>query len=257
MVYALNAPRGLGDAIYLRAVALHLLAMGKAVKVFTRWPDVFSGMDVEFGSMAEVTALEGQKFRAPSTQVRNVMACLHCQVPYIAALDKFALACLQAGIEDEIELRIDWQVRNDDLVNRIRDAAGVRPIVVFQPLRKAHNEADEVLRPKAGAFAKYVGAVEGFKVKVGSAEFTTDDGLSCDLDLYGQTSVTDVLDVVSCADLCVAENCFLPVAAQAMNRRFVLVMARRALASNLNKVRGITPERMMQKPHLGCVVFDE
>lgn len=42
----LNAPKGLGDAIHVRAVVIHLLRQGELVTVFTRWPEVFADLDI-------------------------------------------------------------------------------------------------------------------------------------------------------------------------------------------------------------------
>lgn len=254
----LNAPKGLGDAIYLRAVALHLLDRGEKVRVWTRWREVFLGLNVAFAEAEDVETLIGKREREPRHDLRNVTACLHCRVPYIMARDKFALACLQAGIEEEIELRMGWEVRNPSIVKHVTMYG--KPILVYQPPRKISNDAEAQAQPHRAAFVRFLeGAKRDFiRVKVGHPDFTVDgDDLPVDLDLYGRTSVADVFDLVSASDLVFGENCFLPVAAQAMDRKFVLMMSRRALSSNLNKVRGITPERMIQKLHLGRVLFDE
>lgn len=255
----LNAPKGLGDAIYLRAVALHFLGRGEHLKIWTRWREVFTGLGVEFADADAVDTLIAKREREPRHDLRNVTACLHCRVPYIMARDKFALACLQAGIEDEIELRMCWSVSNASLVSAVRSKADGRPILIYQPPRHANNAPERVLQPHRAAVFKFLESRGDYlRVKIGHPEFTVDGpDLPCDLDLYGKTSVPEAFDLISDADLVFGENCFLPVAAQAMDRSFVLMMSRRALTSNLNKVRGITPERMVQKPHLGRVIFDE
>lgn len=180
----LNAPKGLGDAIYVRAVALHLLRCGEQVKVYTRWPEVFADLGIEVDTLSHID------IRAPEVDVRNVTACLHCQVPAILSLDKFTLACLQAGISEPVELRLDWTVKDTCLLADIRNRAGSRPIMLYQPLRKSKNTAQELMSPRAAPFREYlVGARNVFRVKIGHPDFTRDDDLPCELDLFGKITI--------------------------------------------------------------------
>lgn len=260
VIYEVVAPRGLGDAIYQRAVVEHILSRGDEVKVWTYWRDLFEDLPVKLATKQEIDDLQNKKDLPDHNNLHAVSACMHCRVPYIMGLDKFTLACLQAGIEEPIELRISWKVRKPDLLRMIQEKADGRPIMVYQSLRKGRTPDDHVMRPKLEAYRAFINDhADHFRVKLGHhfyVDRTTD--LPCELDLTDATmSPTWALDIIYISNLVFGENCYTPIAAQAMNRPFVLMMAREATRSNRPKVRGVLPHRMIQKPHLGKVVFDE
>lgn len=255
----LVAPKGLGDAIYLRAVAEHLLSQGKQLKLWTRWRDIFSDLPVDIATDKEMADLENKKDKPEHHKLNAVTACLHCRVPYIMGLDKFTLACLQAGIEEPIELKINWHTADYNLISTIKEKANGKPIMVYQPLRKGRTPDDEVMRPKQEAFTAFINSkTDYFKIKLGHFDYLNDSrNLACDLNFIDKTTPAEALDIVSIADLVVGENCYLPIVAQAMDRKFVLMMARAAAQSERPKVHGVLPHRMVQKPHLGKVIWDE
>lgn len=246
----INAPRGLGDAIYLRAVVLHLIGKGEKVKVYTLWPDVFRDLPIEVGDVNAIPDFDN---------LHHVTACLYCQAPAIQLLDKFTLACLQAGIAEPVEFKIDWRCRNTKLVDDVRSRAGGRPIMVYQPLKKAKNALQKMARPDAGPVHRFVAnSADHFRVKVGHPAFTDDSPeLGCELDLYGKLSVGDVFDVVSGCDTVFGESCFVPVLAEAMDKPLVCMFARRAMESKNKALRGASPARLFKKPHLVRAVYDD
>lgn len=250
MVRRLNGPKGLGDAIYLRALVLHLLAAGDTVEVYTSWPEVFVGLPIT------VERADGYGDYGTLT---HMTACMNCQVPHIARLDKFTLACLQAGVSDPVELKLDWKVRNAALINDIVKRSDGRKIFLFQPLKIAHNIEQVLIAPHRLAYRKFVSdKSDHFRVKVGSPEFIeANDHPPSDYDLVGRTSVGDVFDIATHADLVFGDLNYLHILAQALDRRFVIMCSRRGLASNIKRVAGMRPDRFIQKPHLGHAILDE
>lgn len=242
----LIGPKGLGDAIYLRAIALHFLEIGKQVTVFTFWPDVFSDLPVQALTAAGVTGEPGE-----GTKLKQSFYCLHCQAPAMRVLTQFQMMCLQAGVEVPIELRADWKVRNQGLVDSVIAQAKGRPILLYQPVRRVQKPYD--LPPESAEFLKHLDD-SYFRVKVGHPNYSDGDG-PCERNLFGACSVSDLFDLASVADLCYAEPSYLPILAQALDRRFVCMFSRRALASDFAKVAGVRPERLFHKPHLGTAVY--
>lgn len=244
----LNAPKGLGDAIYLRAIVLHLLKRGDDPTVFTRWPGVFADLPIKVKSVEDVTGQE---------DLRHAMYCLFCRVPAVKALDQFALACLQAGILEPVQLRIDWPVKNRALLDDVRKRANGRRVLMFQPVKKANKE-QEALRPKRDAFSRYVAERNEFRVKVGSPSHIMEGDTSpCDLDLTGKTTVQDVFDLASAVDVVFCEPCFLLPLAESMDKPVVCMFSRRGFASKVERVYNVTPERLFHKKHLATAVYDE
>jgi hypothetical protein len=250
VTFKLNSPKGLGDAIYVRAIVLHLLARSADVQVFTPWPAVFDGLPVTIARADAYTDAD---------DLHHAMACLHCRVPWIMELSHFQLVCLQARLGEPVDLRMDWQRRKDALVDRIRNDAAGRPILLYQPQKHSKNPEQKLLRPRRAAFNAMINdRSDCFRVKIGHPSFA-DEGadLACELDLFGKTSIHDVFDIALASDMIFAEAaCFLPIVAQAMDKPFTCMFARRGMASINKRTAGIQP-RMFHKKHLATTVYDE
>lgn len=246
-VMQLRASKGLGDAIYLRAAALHLVERGEAVEVFTIWPEVFADTGVKVRSLDEITGDEDW---------RSVKSCLHCRI--LNAPDAFTMACLQAGIVEPVRLRLDWRVRNAVLVERVRREARGRPVLVYQPPKLSPNLNDRLSRPTIEAYGQTIeGFRDHFRVRIGHPRFVESMAFPCDLDLFGLTSVSDALDVCSVADRFVCEPSYVQAVAEALDKPYTCVFSRRAVESGRTYISNLKPERVGHKPHLMTAVFDE
>lgn len=248
--FKLNSPKGFGDAIYLRAIVLHLLAHSVSVQVFTHWPQAFDGLPIKISPADGYTSAD---------DLHHAMACLHCRVPWIMDLSHFDLICMQARIGERVELRMGWEVRNGELVDRVRIAAAGRPILLYQPRKKPKNPEQELLRPRRDAFNAMINdRSDAFRVKIGHPRFTDDDRrLTFDLDLYGKTTIHDLFDIATVSDGVLSEApCFLPILAQALDKPFTCMFARAGLASINKRTAGIAP-RMFHKKQLATTVYDD
>lgn len=237
----LNASKGLGDALYLRAVVLHLLKRGEKVAVVTGWPDLFSDLPV---AISPATADEDMHHAKP---------CLHCRI--ITDMDAFSMACQQAGITEPVELRVDWAVRNTRLVDEVKQAARERKILVYQPPKKPCNENQALTSPKREAFVRCLEEFDGFRVKLGHSNL--DNCGPADLDLFGKTSVTDAIDVCTAADLFFGEPCYLFILAQALNKPSVSMFSGRAADSGRHRLVNFSPKRLFHKRELTSAIYDD
>jgi hypothetical protein len=243
----IRASKGLGDALYLRAIVLHLIGRSESVEVFTPWREVFSDLPVTIRSLSECTGDEDWHHAKP---------CMHCRI--VQNLDAFTMACLQAGIMEPVLLELQWNVRNGDLLERIRRKANGRKVLVFQPLKKATNRNEELSRPKATAYRSFVESkADCFRVKIGAAPFAVDDGLPCELDLFGKISATDAIDIGAMADEFFGEPSFIPIMAEGFDKPHTCMFSRRAVQSGRVHISNITPQRLLHKPHLARAIYDE
>lgn len=242
-IIQIKAPRGLGDAIYLRAAVLHFLERGNQVTVFTGWPDVFDGLPVEIRDQKEA----GEDVRTMGAYA-SFGPVQH---------DNFTIACRQVGIWSSIQLKLDWKVRNPELLERIAHQAAGRKILIYQPLKRSRNLEQQLLTPRAEVFRRHIsGYTDHFRIKLGHPPYVEDDpGLPCELDMFGKGFIFDTFDVCSIGDLFVSQPSFINVMAEALDRRFVVMFARAGLESDL-WVKFVTPDREIHKKHLGKVVYD-
>ena len=249
--YKLNAPRGFGDAIYLRAVVLHLLARGETVQVFTQWPHVFKGLPVKLSKLTEVEYGEEVHFAA---------ACYQCRIPAIMALDQFSVICLQSGITEKVDLQLRWTVRNRALVEKIRQDAAGRPIMLYQPEKVSANPDEKLLRPRREAFEKFLlEHSDCYRIRLGHPRYAKDHRLPCELDLFGLTRVRDVFDLAVTCDTIFGEAAsYLPIIAQAADKPFTCLFSTRGMAAvNRRHVWVIRPSLIFHKKHLATAIFDE
>lgn len=244
----LRASKGLGDAIYMRAIALHLRDRGESVEVFTAWPDVFSDLGVPVRALAHASGEEDWRYAKP---------CLHCRI--VSGMDAFSMACLQAGVDGPVALRIGWSVRNVALADKVRSAAGGRPVLVYQPPKLARNLNETLSRPRAEAYREALASVARghFVIRLGHPSYTEATRLACDLDLFGSVSVTDAIDVCAIADHIFCEPSYMLAAAEALEKPYTCVFSRRAVDSGRTYISNLTPTRLCHKPRLMTAIFDE
>lgn len=244
-MFVVMAAKGLGDAIHMRALVRHVMAR-EPVTVFTGWPDVFADLPI---------SVKPLKARTGEEDIRHCNSCLHCRLPETRITSLFEMACRQAGVSEPVELRIDWRVMNRGLVDTIRIEAGSRKVLVYQPPKIVRTARE--LRPKTEAFLGYLERQAGcYRVKVGHAGAVQEmPEAPAELDLFGKTSVTDLLDIGSAADAFFSEPSYLPILAEAMGKPYACLFTHRAAQAGDSRVRNLTPERLFHTA-LGTAIYD-
>lgn len=243
-VIYLDSPKGLGDAIYVRAIVLHCLERDR-VTVFTPWPDVFDDLPITTEAR-----------RTGNEDIRHCSACLHCRLPEVQPESIFAMACRQAGIQEPVELKMNWKVRNPDVLAKIRRRAGDRQILMYQPPKRETGTQQDLSRPDSAAFTDYLRTRNAYRIKVGSASVQEIPAAPCELDLFGKTSIHDVFDLGTIADSFFGEPSYIGIMAQAMNKPHTCMFSSRAAWANDSRIRNMTPQRFFHKPELGTAVYD-
>lgn len=248
-VIKINAPRGLGDAIHVRAIVVHLLKRNETIEVITKWEDVFADLPIKVLPYSKWTEDE---------DLAHATACLFCQVPFVKALSQFQNACLQAGIIETVPLDIAWKVKNRSLLNKIRSSTA-KPILIYQAPKIPKNNEMRQWTPRIEAFQDFIEKHDDhYRILVGHKDFTIDNpNLPFELSLIGETSVTDVIDLATISDLIFCEPSYLGILAQAFNKNLVCMFSARAARSNLKRVRGVTPERIFHKKENATAIYDE
>jgi hypothetical protein len=240
----IRAAGGLGDAIHLRAAVLHLMRRGP-VKVFTPFPQVFADLQVTIAGQIEGDGHEGLLHFAGKLQRTE-------------DISNFAAACRRAGLGDDIPLRLGWSVKNPRLVSDILDAAGGRPIFIYQPRKVARNPSQELIKPQREAYNAFIARyADHFRIRLGQPPYVEDDrSAPCELDLFGRTSIPDALDIATVGDFFFGESCYVPMMGEAMDKNYAIMFTRRALNST-DRVANMKPSRLFHKKHLATAVFDE
>lgn len=234
---ALRGGSGLGDALYVQSVARYFVECGQAVEVCSDYPDVFrplwkKGVTVSPFRRDRVTKVAHYTFRKgePGTS-------------------QFEDCCRSAGITTQIELRLDWRVTNQALVDRVRDAG--KPVVLVQLPRNPMGRNDGVgaeLLPDCGVIQRIIDRIRGdvLIVQVGKGpprhRFT-----GVDIDLANQTTVAEMLDVASVASGFVGYVSFFVPLSESFSRPGLFVWSRAGLSSVHEFIRQITPQKVLHR----------
>lgn len=240
---------GLGDALYVQAIARHLLVHGAAsIEACSAWPDVFR-------------PLNGRCVVSPFRR-QNIDRLAHYSLRrMIKATDQFRDCCLQAGIPDDVELRLDWMPENIALIDAVRLESDGRPIVLVQLPRLPMNRNDGYgaeLLPDCRVIQRAIDALgdAAFVVQVGKGEPLFEfAGLA--LDLANATDVSDLIDLAFAAHACLGYVSFMVPLAESLDKPALMVWSRRGLTSRNEVISALTPHKVVHKPVLVRHVIDD
>lgn len=238
--------KGLGDALYVQAVARHIVAGGERLRVATAWPDVYAPL--------------GDRVECVEFRKTDIQILAHYALRKGFRTDQFTDVCLQSGLPGAVELRLDWAIRDAALVHALRREAAGRPICLVQlprvPMDRKDGFGAELL-PDGRALQRAVDVLRGrallVQVGAGRALYRL-SGL--DVDLAGQTSVTQLLDVAAACDGALGYVSFMLPLCESLGKAIMLVWSRRGLKSPVGFVRQITPDKTIHRKNLARVVLD-
>lgn len=235
---------GLGDAMYVRVVAEHFSRKGRRVTVATPYPDVFDGAGVE---------------TIPFTREKIDVIAHYSEARY-SKETQFKDMCLRAGIHEDIPLRFKWQPKNNKLLDRMRERAAGRKILMVNGGREPFGRDDGLgldLMPKREAFDAVLGQLSDcLTVSVGNGkrQFYSP---AAELDLVGQTSVSDVLDLGTICDGFVAQVGFCVPLAECFDKPFLGVWARKGLTTPSRPLLStVTPKKILTRKTSHYVIDD-
>lgn len=236
---------GLGDALYIQAIARYLIERGETVEACSDWPDIFSTL--------------GPKVKVAPFRRTSIDRLAHYSMRRtIKGTTQFEDCCIQAGVPRDIPLRLNWTVRNTALVDRLKGEGG--PIVLVQMPRAPFGRSDGFgldLLPEWTRLQQAIDALgsDALKVMVGSGQavhaFT-----GIDIDLTNKTSVSDLLDVASVADGFLGYCSFFVPLAECFDKPALLFWSSRGLRSREYVIRQMTPEKVISKPSCRFVIDD-
>lgn len=236
---------GLGDALYVQAITRHLVLRGESMRVHTAWPDVFKQL--------------GESVRTASFRRDNIDLLAHySKRKGRIETTQFKDCCIQAGIREDVELRLDWVPEDLGLLDRLKRIG--RPIICISLARSPMGRTDgfgaEVL-PDCAAIQTAIDRVKdrALIVQLGSGKsLFRFEGI--DVDLSNETTVTQLLDVASIASGFIGYPSFIVPLAESFSKPVLTVFSRRGLESTQIYVRQITPRKVLHRVTSTHVIDD-
>lgn len=232
---SIRGGRGLGDSIYVQAVARHIIkTRGERLRVCADYPDVFRPLE----DMVELV---------PHRRT-NIDYLAHYSARKSLPTNQFVDCCQTAGIQEPVELRIDW-TPTSRIGEQMKEAG--RPIVCVQlprtPMARTDGFGAELL-PDCRVIQRMIDALKGraliVQVGAGAALFKFS---GIDVDLANKTNVCELFDVALAADGFLGYVSFLVPLAEALDKPALFVWSSRGLRAGHPYVRQITPEKVLFK----------
>lgn len=236
---------GIGDALYLQSVARYFVEKGEKVEACCDWPDVFRPL----AGKVKVSPFR----RKPIDRLAHYSA-----RRAVSGTSQFEDCCIQAGIREKVDLRLDWQVVNVGLVEMLR--ASGKPVVVVQMPRAPFGRTDgfgKELLPDCRRIQEAIDRLAGraclVQVGKGSTWFRFE---GIDIDLVDRTSVTELIDIGFAADAFLGYVSFIVPLAESFSKPALLVWSRAGLNSQHEVVRTIKPQKILHRSSSRWVMDD-
>lgn len=243
---AIRGGAGIGDALYVAALARHLLATGRGpLEVCTSYPDIFRQLPVRTAA-----------FRRDRI---DILAHYSQRKGYLTTT-QWQDICITAGVAEPVELGLDWRVSSTTLVGRLRELAAGRPVVLVQLPRAPMGRTDGFgieLLPDCRVIQRAIDMLRGHAllVQIGAGRpLFHFSGI--DVDLVDQTTITELVDLGRSADALLGYVSFIVPLAEVFDRPALLVWARRSLRCPVSYIRHITPAKILHKETSSHVVDD-
>lgn len=226
---------GLGDAIYLRPIVEHLLIKGRPIEVISDYPQVFEDLPVathryDKSRANTIAHYGGGKYRKTTTQFEDML--------------------IAVGIQDKLPFATTRQIKNTFLVECVLEEAAGRRVVLIHggriPMGASQQSISMELLPKREAFVAATEKADNcMLVRIGKDDEVY--SVPCDLDLYRQTSVSDLLDLAQVCDGVIGQVSFALPLAEIFGKPFLGVWAQAGLQSKNKFISAITPQKVCSR----------
>lgn len=234
---------GLGDSIYLQSVVRHLISKGQKITAASNYPDVFkfTGCDV-----------------IPFTR-NNIDIIAHYSMRrFYKDTTQFKDCCLQAGITEKVDLKLEWETVNYALIDELK--SNKKPILLVQMARNPMDRRDAFgmdLLPKCEVIQALIDLLkESYLIVLIGAGRHLYQFNHIDIDLTNKTTISDVLDLGLNCDAMLGYCSFMIPLAESFDKPALMVWARKGLKSPEQVIRSITPEKIIYKPSTSYI-FDD
>lgn len=244
---SIRAGKGLGDAMYLQAVARHFVRQGEQLEICSNWPEVFRPL--------------GQAARVVPFRRINVDICAHYTMrKRFTHTNQFEDCCIQAGIREPVDFKLDWAISDPAFVESIKSRAAGKPLLLVQLPRLPMDRQDgfgRELLPDCRVIQSCIDRLRGSAcvIQAGSGEpLFRFHGV--DIDCANATTVSQLIDLGFIADAMLGYSSFTIPLAEQFSKPALLVWARAGLQSTTTFIRQITPEKILSRSTSKYVVDD-
>lgn len=237
---------GFGDALYLQSVARYFIERGDTIEVCSKWNDVFRPL----GHKCKISPFRRDRIdRLAHYSARRKRT----------DTDQFQDCCIQAGITELVDLRLDWVINNRSLVDKVMSPC--KPIVLLQLPRRSMDRTDNYGIELSPDWLRIQTAINIVRPRATIIQVGYGSPLhrfeGVDIDLVGKTSVADLIDVASIARGFLGYVSYFVPLAESFSSPALFVWSRAGLRSNDEIIRTITPQKILHRKDKCHAVIDD
>lgn len=226
--------RGLGDALYLQSVARHFIEQGEYLDICSNWNDVF-------------IPLKGKCDVSPFTREKiDIVA--HYSQRKAYDTKQFDDCCIQAGIKEKVDLRLDWKIQDKQFIRKFKLEKPILLVLIYRfPMDRMDGFAKELL-PDFNVIQSIINQFKDtHKVILCGSGTSLMDYQGIDIDMSNKTSVSQLIDLASISDVMLGYCSFFVPLAESLNKKALFVWSLQGLKSNTDYIRRITPNKILYK----------
>jgi len=233
---------GLGDNLYLQSIVRHLLGNGEKLQVCTDYPEVF------------LPVKDRVSFDSFSRHNINILA-HYTQGKKVQGTTQFQDMCISAKLTGKVELKLDWKIQNQALINSIpNDKPIVCILIPRSPMDRKDNFGKEIM-PDCAVLDHITSMLDATIIQLGSGK-PLYELANIDIDLSNKTTITDMIDVASIADYFLGYCSFFIPLSESFNKPALFVWSSTIPMAESWFIRAITPEKVLHKPTSYYVMDD-
>jgi len=250
----LKGASGLGDTIYAWPIVKWYAQKYDTVHYMTDYPELYETLK----NVICYKHLKTNDLGGGPVDVRFT----YCARKYTPGTSQFEDSVLSAKIHEKLKLKIDWTIKNTDLVNNIISRSDEKKICVlaypYEPFGR-EDEWGSMLRINQEVMQILIDRFKDRVFFIGTGNrFVLHKTNNVDMDLHEKTSVSDMMDLISICNLGLSQIGNMLPMCESLGKKNFLIFANKAMVQTENKfINAITPEKTVHYKHLNCSVHDE
>jgi hypothetical protein len=252
----LKGASGLGDSIYAVPIAEYYSKKHDVVHIMSNYPELFKHItNVKCYKHEKLNYIRNGQERIPIDHRFT-----YCGRKYTAGSSQFEDSYMSIGIKDKLKLELPWIVKNTELIESVIKKADKKAICILSAPYEPFGREDcwgQLLRINPRMMCQIVDEFKDrvFFIQVGN-RFALHKIPGVDMDMIGNTSVSDLLDLVKIADIGLSQIGNLLPICEALNTHNMIIFSHQAMISDNKFLAAIKPEKVVHYKRLNRSVVD-
>ena len=240
---------GFGDAIYPYPIIQHYIKQGeKDISLMTDFKEIYTGVPVKI---------------VPHSKDWASHKISYCRRKYTPGTSQFQDVCLFANVPSDLPLRVNWKPTTSNTIESVKAklSKSGKKLCIFSGPFRPFGRADEFGKEMTIDFKAlqklitHIHKTHYIVIICSDAPIYNYDDI--DLDINGETSVSDVLTLVQMADRTIGQVGHILPISEALGTPGLIFFSKKGLQSPERFISAITPEKVIHYKDLVKHIIDD